>query len=69
MGKTVHNFENLLSEYLGNPTSGTAALHLALDAIGLKQGDEVIVPTITYLASFQQLLRLARLLFLAILIP
>ena len=31
--------------------SGTAALHLALDAIGLKQGDEVILPTITFAAT------------------
>jgi perosamine synthetase len=31
--------------------SGTAALHLALDAIGLKEGDEVIVPTMTFTAT------------------
>jgi dTDP-4-amino-4,6-dideoxygalactose transaminase len=31
--------------------SGTAALHLALEAIGLKEGDEVIVPTMTFAAT------------------
>lgn len=31
--------------------SGTAALHLALKAIGLKQGDEVIIPTNTFVAT------------------
>src|SRR3712207_4727237 len=31
--------------------SGTAAIHLALEAIGLKQGDEVIVPTYTFAAT------------------
>ena len=32
-------------------TSGTAALQLALDAIGLKRGDEVLVPTYTFTAT------------------
>ena len=31
--------------------NGTAALHLALVALGLGPGDEVIVPTITYIAT------------------
>jgi perosamine synthetase len=31
--------------------SGTAALHLALDAIGVKEGDEVIVPVLTFAAT------------------
>jgi perosamine synthetase len=31
--------------------SATAALHLALDAIGLKTGDEVLVPTMTFAAT------------------
>ncbi len=31
--------------------SCTAALHLALEAIGLKEGDEVIVPTLTFAAT------------------
>jgi dTDP-4-amino-4,6-dideoxygalactose transaminase len=36
--------------------SGTAALHLALDAIGLKEGDEVIVPTMTFAATAEVVL-------------
>jgi len=32
-------------------TSGTAALHLALDAVGIRSGDEVIVPTMTFAAT------------------
>ena len=31
--------------------SATAALHLALDAIGLARGDEVLVPTMTFAAT------------------
>jgi perosamine synthetase len=32
-------------------SSGTAALHMAMDAIGIKEGDEVIVPAITFAAT------------------
>jgi dTDP-4-amino-4,6-dideoxygalactose transaminase len=57
MGEEVGEFERLLSEYFGRPTvcvaSGTAALQLALQGAGVGPGDEVLVPTITYLASFQ----------------
>lgn len=31
--------------------NGTAALHIAMLALGIKAGDEVIVPTITFVAS------------------
>ena len=58
MGKEVECFEQELSAYLdGMPiacvNTGTAALHLALQAIGLGPGDEVLLPTLTYVASFQ----------------
>lgn len=57
MGDQVKIFEKKLESFFGRPVvcvvNGTAALHLALQACGLKQGDEVLVPTITYLASFQ----------------
>jgi len=59
MGKEVQNFEKELKEYLGTQhdvicvNTGTAALHLALQAVGVGPGDEVLVPSITYLASFQ----------------
>ena len=57
MGEEVGEFERMLSDYLERPAvcvaSGTAALQLALQATGIGPGDEVLVPTITYLASFQ----------------
>jgi len=57
MGDEVMQFENELSEFLGSPTlcvnTGTAALQLALQAAGVKVGDEVLVQSITYVASFQ----------------
>jgi dTDP-4-amino-4,6-dideoxygalactose transaminase len=57
MGKYVEQFENALSNYLGREavcvTTGTAALHLALQAVGLKTGDEVLVQSLTYVATFQ----------------
>lgn len=57
MGKEVQEFENLLSQFFNRPTvcvnTGTAALHLALQALGLGHGDEVLVQSLTYVASFQ----------------
>tara|TARA_B100001758_G_C18399468_1_gene608032 strand:- start:808 stop:1974 length:1167 start_codon:yes stop_codon:yes gene_type:complete len=57
MGPEVKSFEDELSEFFGRDAvcvvNGTAALHLALQAIGVSEGDEIIVPSLTYLASFQ----------------
>ena len=57
MGDKVKEFENQLSDFFGRPAvcvvNGTAALHLALQAIGLKSGDEVLVQSLTYVASVQ----------------
>lgn len=57
MGDEVATFERNLSFFFKRPSvcviNGTAALHLALLAIGIKKNDEVIVPSLTYLASFQ----------------
>ncbi|MDQ2743284.1 MAG: DegT/DnrJ/EryC1/StrS family aminotransferase, partial [Chloroflexota bacterium] len=55
-GPKVHEFEERFAERLGVRhavalNSATAALHLALDAIGLQRGDEVIIPTNTFTAS------------------
>jgi dTDP-4-amino-4,6-dideoxygalactose transaminase len=36
-------------------SSGTSALHLAYEAIGLEAGDEVIVPTMTFIATVEPL--------------
>ena len=60
MGVEVQLFEQKLQDYLDCSdrkvvcvNSGTAALHLALQALGLGVGDEVLVPAMTYIASFQ----------------
>ena len=55
-GPIVKEFAQHLSEYMGgcNVTpcaNGTDALQIALMALGLKPGDEVIVPAFTYVAS------------------
>ncbi|GJM17008.1 MAG: spore coat protein [Thermodesulfobacteriota bacterium] len=56
MGPRTLQFEQEFSKYVGSPhavavNSGTSALHLALKAIDLKPGDEVIVPTMTFTAT------------------
>jgi dTDP-4-amino-4,6-dideoxygalactose transaminase len=55
IGPKVDEFEGKLNEYLGVPTtvvsSGTAALHAAYKAIGISQGDEIIVPPLTFIAT------------------
>src|SRR6266513_6233793 len=60
-GTKVKRFEDDFAEYIGSKhavavNSGTAALHLALDAIGIRQGDEVIVPTMTFTATAEVVL-------------
>ncbi|WP_033343818.1 DegT/DnrJ/EryC1/StrS family aminotransferase [Catenuloplanes japonicus] len=55
-GPTVGAFEAALSARLGGPgcvavTSGTAALHVAYAAIGIRPGDEVITTPITFVAT------------------
>jgi len=55
-GEYVGRFEDAFVQYFhgGSATSvcnGTVALHLALHALGIGEGDEVIVPTLTYIAS------------------
>lgn len=55
-GPTVKSFKKKLAEYLGVNhvipcANGTDALQIALMALNLKRGDEVIVPTFTYAAT------------------
>lgn len=55
-GEQVRKFEKNLSEWLGakhviSCANGTDALQLAFMALGLKPGDEVIIPTFTYVAT------------------
>ena len=57
MGAEVKEFEERLSEFFGRPVvcvaNGTAALHLALQAADIGKDDEVLVQSLTYVASFQ----------------
>src|SRR3989454_4688870 len=60
-GPKVKQFEAEFSRYIGcrhavAVNSGTAALHLALDAVGIKEGDEIIVPTMTFAATAEVVL-------------
>ncbi len=56
VGSDVASFENELAEYIGTRycltfNSGTSALHTALLAHGIGAGDEVIVPSFTFIAT------------------
>lgn len=59
MGAEVQLFEKEIQSFLNTTNevicvnTGTAALHLALQAIGIGPGDEVLVPSLTYVATFQ----------------
>lgn len=55
-GPKTKRFEREFAQRVGAPyalavNSATAAMHLALDAIGLRPGDEVIVPVYTFTAT------------------
>lgn len=55
-GRFIGEFEDAFGQYVGAGfaaacSNGTVALHLALLALGIGPGDEVIVPTLTYIAS------------------
>ena len=56
MGPKTFEFENAFKKYIGSQyaisvNSATAALHLALNAVGVGNGDEVIIPTNTFIAT------------------
>jgi len=56
IGHFIGEFESKFAEFVGvehaiATNNGTTALHLALVALGVKAGDEVIVPSVTYVAS------------------
>ena len=60
-GKYVKRFEDIFNDlhdkyYSLAVSSGTTALHLALEALGIKSGDEVIVPNITFAATINSVL-------------
>ena len=55
-GSKVGDFENAIAHYVGMPravacNSGTSGLHLAAMVAGLGKGDEVLVPTLTFIAA------------------
>ncbi len=55
-GSKVGDFENAIAHYVGMPravacNSGTSGLHLAAMVAGLGKGDEVLVPTLTFIAT------------------
>ena len=56
-GNQIINLENNLKRYLGSKfvscvNSGTSAIHLAIESLGLKKNDIVIMPSINFIASF-----------------
>lgn len=60
-GKYIDKFEEDFSKYIGmkygiSTSNGTTALHLALLALGIKAGDEVIVPDLTFAATINAVL-------------
>lgn len=61
-GEFINRFESAFGDYIGSTncttvSNGTVALHLALDALGIGKNDEVIVPTLTYIASVNTILQ------------
>ena len=55
-GKYVKQFEEMFSEFIHTPysiatTSCTTSLHIAMASLGIKPGDEVLVPAFTWVAT------------------
>ncbi len=56
LGEYIDKFEQKFAEFVGTRyavavCNGTVALHLALVSLGIKEGDEVIVPDLTFIAT------------------
>lgn len=56
LGPYIERFESRFAEFVGTryaltASNGTAGLHLALLAAGIRAGDEVIVPDLTFIAT------------------
>ncbi|MCO6391650.1 aminotransferase class I/II-fold pyridoxal phosphate-dependent enzyme [Aliihoeflea aestuarii] len=61
-GDFIGRFEEAFASYTGvkeatSVSNGTVAIHLILEALGIGPGDEVIVPTFTYIASVNTILQ------------
>ena len=55
-GRFIDEFQKQFAEFCGSRfalacSNGTVTLHLALIALGIESGDEVIMPTLTYIAT------------------
>ena len=62
-GPFVEEFERQFSDYVNRKygiavSSGTAAIDIAIEALGIKEGDEVIMPTFTIISCVNHLLRI-----------
>lgn len=56
IGEYIERFERMFAEFCGTEyavaaSNGTTALHLALACLGIKSGDEVIIPDLTFIAT------------------
>ncbi len=56
LGPQMEAFEDAMAKYIGTShavavSSGTAGLHLCIKALGIGEGDEVIVPSFTFIAA------------------
>ncbi len=61
LGEYVNKFEESVKEYTGTPnalavTCGTAAIHLALRILDVKEGDDVLASTFTFIGSVSAIL-------------
>ncbi len=60
-GKYIDEFEKEFSKFIGTEygltvSNGTTALHLALSSLGIREGDEVIVPDLTFISPVNAVL-------------
>jgi perosamine synthetase len=56
IGQEIEDFENKINDYIGTKyckvfNSGGSALHALMKAYGLREGDEIIVPSFTFIAT------------------
>ncbi len=63
MGPKTFEFEEKFAKYVGARyavavSTGTAALHLALEAAGVQEGDEILLPTTTFTATAEAVIYL-----------
>lgn len=61
LGPKINEFENFIARYIGVKnaiavSSGTAALHLIVRALGIGPEDEVLVPSFTFISSVNSIL-------------